>query len=236
MSNGHAIASHEAWLAARKALLLKEKAFTKARDDLSRQRRELPWETVDKTYAFEGADGKKTLAELFDGRHQLIVYHFMFLPEWDEGCPSCSFWADNFDRVIVHMNHRDTSMVAISHAAYPKLAAYRKRMGWGFTWLSSAGSDFNYDYHVAFTEDEMARGKALYNYTVQDPHIAEREGVSVFYKADAGTIYHTYSAFARGIDLLNTAYNYLDLTPKGRDEDAEEFPQFWVERHDEYDR
>jgi predicted dithiol-disulfide oxidoreductase (DUF899 family) len=232
--NDHPVVSHAAWLEARTAFLAREKAFTKARDELNRLRRELPWERVEKPYTFEGAAGTKTLAELFAGRRQLVVYHFMFLPEWDDGCPHCSFWADNFDPIIVHLNQRDITMVAISHAAYPKLATYRRRMGWSFEWLSSAGSDFNYDYYVAFRSEELQNESAFYNYKLQDPWISEREGVSVFYKADDGTIYHTYSAYARGIDLLNTAYNYIDLTPKGRDEEGHDGPQFWVRRHDEY--
>jgi predicted dithiol-disulfide oxidoreductase (DUF899 family) len=230
----HTVVSPREWIEARKAFLAKEKAFTQARDALSQARRELPWMAVDKPYAFEGPDGTQTLSELFDGRGQLVVYHFMFDPSWEAGCKSCSFWADNFDPIIVHLNHRDVSMVAISHAPYPKLAAYQTRMGWRFRWMSSNGNDFNFDYHVAFTPDEVAAKQADYNFTIQNPYETEREGVSVFTKDAGGNVFRTYSAYARGIDLLNTAYNYLDLVPKGRDEGGR--GAYWLRRHDEYDR
>ena len=227
----HAVVSPEEWLAARKALLAREKEFTKARDALSEARRALPWIKVDKNYVFDGPAGKETLADLFGGKSQLIVYHFMFMPDWDAGCPHCSRWADNFNSIIVHLNQRDVSMVAISRAPYEKLAAYRKRMGWSFKWLSSMSNDFNRDFGVAFTPEEVAAKKAFYNFKMQDPFVGEREGVSVFVK-DGDKIFRTYSAYARGIDLLSTDYNYLDLVPKGRDE-GERGP-FWVRRHDEY--
>ncbi len=230
----HAVVSHQKWLDARTAFLAKEKEFTRLRDELSRQRRELPWEAVSKEYVFEGPDGKQTLAALFDGRSQLIVYHFMFDPSWDAGCPSCSFWADNFNPVIVHLNQRDTTMIAVSRAPFSKLAAYEKRMGWNFKWVSSHGSDFNFDYHVSFTPEELAKKEGFYNFAKQDPWHPEREGTSVFYKDAAGRVFHTYSTYARGLDLQNTAYNYLDLTPKGRDEGGR--IQFWVRRRDEYGR
>jgi predicted dithiol-disulfide oxidoreductase (DUF899 family) len=235
MPDRHKIVSHDRWLHARKQFLRKEKALTRLRDRLSRERRNLPWERVDKPYVFEGADGKETLAQLFDGRRQLAVYHFMFAPDWDAGCPSCSFWADNFDDNIVHLAHRDVTMVAVSRAPYRKLVAYKKRMGWSFKWLSSSGTDFNFDYQASFRPDELAMNRALYNFKVQNPGVSEREGVSVFYKDARGAVFHTYSAYARGIDVLNTAYHYLDLVPKGRDEAGHAFPQFWVRRHDEYD-
>ena len=231
--NGHRVVSHEEWLSARTAFLAKEKEFTRLRDEVSRQRRELPWEVVTKDYSFEGPAGKQTLAELFDGRSQLIVYHFMFEPSWDAGCKHCSFWADNFDRIIVHLNHRDVTMVAISRAPYPKLAAYRQRMGWSFNWLSSFGSDFNFDFGVSFTTEQMEKNEASYNYRIGNPGHSEREGASVFYKDANGQMFHTYSAYARGIDMLNAAYHYIDLTPKGRDEG--DTPQRWVRRHDEYE-
>ena len=232
--DGHRVVSREEWLDARTALLRREKEFTRQRDELSRQRRELPWVKVDKTYTFQGPKGKETLSDLFDGRSQLIVYHFMFSPEWDAGCPHCSHWADNFNGVIVHLNHRDVSMVAVSRAPYAKIEKYRRRMGWTFQWLSSHDSDFNFDYHVSFTPEELAKKDAFYNYTRQDPGPADREGVSVFYKDARGNILHTYSAYARGIDMMNVDYQYLDLVPKGRDEDGR--GPFWVRRHDEYDR
>ena len=235
MTQQHAIVSGEKWMEARKQLLIKEKEFMRLRDELSQQRRELPWEMVQKEYVFEGANGKQTLAELFEGRSQLIVYHFMFHPEWEEGCKSCSFWADNFEGIIVHLNHRDVTMLAVSRAPYGKLAAYQKRMGWDFKWVSAFGTDFNFDYHVSFTPEEVANKRAFYNYTTQDPDSKEHAGVSVFYKDATGSVFHTYSAYARGIDMLNTAYHYLDLVPKGRDETELEFTQAWVRRHDEYE-
>ena len=226
------VVPHEQWIEARAAFLNREKQFTRARDELTRQLRELPWEAVEKDYVFNGPDGKETLAELFDGRSQLIVYHFMFGPDWDAGCPHCSFWADNFDPVIVHMNQRDVSMVAVSRAPYTRLAAYRKRMGWSFKWLSSAGTSFNFDYGVSFTPGEMERREAFYNYREQDPDASEREGISVFVDQGKRGIFHTYSTFARGIDMMNVDYQYLDLVPKGRDE-GDRGP-YWVKRHDEY--
>ncbi|SRR6266550_4297592 len=230
----HKVVAHDAWLEARKQFLVKEKEFTRLRDQLSQARRDLPWERVDKRYVFEGPNGQETLPELFDGRSQLIVYHFMFAPDWEEGCPHCSHWADNFNGIIVHLNQRDVTMVAVSRAGYGKLAAYKKRMGWTFKWVSSSGTDFNFDYHVSFTPDELAKEAAVYNFTVQNPGVPEREGVSVFCKDPAGSVFHTYSAYARGIDMLSVDYQYLDLVPKGRDEGGE--GPFWVRRHDEYRR
>jgi predicted dithiol-disulfide oxidoreductase (DUF899 family) len=228
------IVSEEEWVEARKALLKKEKDFTALRDQLSQQRRDLPWVAVTKEYVFEGQNGKQTLSELFDGRSQLIIYHFMFDPSWDEGCPHCSFWADNFNGIIVHLNHRDVTMIAASRAQYIKLAAYQKRMGWNFKWVSSYDTDFNFDYHVSFTQEELAKNKAYYNYTEQTSPSPELQGVSVFFKDSQGHMFHTYSTYSRGIDMLNAAYNYLDLVPKGRDEAGHDFPQFWVRRHNEY--
>jgi predicted dithiol-disulfide oxidoreductase (DUF899 family) len=229
----HRVVSPEEWLAARQELLREEKEFTRARDELSALRRKLPWEAVTKEYVFEGPQGRQTLPELFDGRSQLIVYHFMFAPEWEAGCPHCSHWADNFNGGIVHLNHRDVSLVAASRAPYAKLAAYRARMGWSFKWVSSGGSDFNFDYRVSFTPRELEAHRAFYNYTWQDPDVGEREGVSVFFKDEEGRVFHTYSAYARGIDIFNTDYNLLDLTPKGRDEGGR--GPYWVRRHDEYE-
>jgi predicted dithiol-disulfide oxidoreductase (DUF899 family) len=230
----HKIVSENEWIEARKALLKKEKELTILGDQLNQQRRELPWKEVNKEYVFEGPNGKQTLRELFDGRSQLIVYHFMFDPTWEAACLHCSFWADNFNGIIVHLNQRDVTMIAVSRAPYSKLAAYEKRMGWDFKWVSSYDTDFNFDYHVSFTPEELDRKEIFYNYNLQDTHSSEREGVSVFYKGPADRVYHTYSAYARGIDMLNVAYHYLDLVPKGRDEAGHEFPQFWVRRHDEY--
>jgi predicted dithiol-disulfide oxidoreductase (DUF899 family) len=227
----HAVVEHDEWVAARSALLAKEKAFTRARDELSRERRELPWEAVEKEYVFEGPRGAETLRELFAGRSQLIVYHFMFAPDDDAGCPHCSFWADSFDRNVVHLAAHETTLVAISRAPLAKLQAYQERMGWGFHWVSSGGNDFNADFGVAFSPDE--REAPIYNYGSQAPGLGDREGVSVFVR-DGEDVFHTYSAYARGIDLLNSAYNYIDLTPGGRDEEGRS-PQWWVRRHDEYE-
>jgi predicted dithiol-disulfide oxidoreductase (DUF899 family) len=232
----HAVVSRTEWLAARAAHLTKEKEFTRLRDQLSQQRRELPWAKVDKEYVFDGPKGQETLAELFGGRSQLIVYHFMFAPDWEAGCPHCSFWADNFNGVIVHLNHRDVAMIAVSRAPLQKLEAFKKRMGWNFKWVSSSATDFNFDYHVSFTPEELAKKEMFYNFAIHDDiESSEREGVSVFYKDAKGSVFHTYSAYARGIDMLNTAYHYLDLVPKGRDETELEFTQAWVRRHDEYE-
>jgi predicted dithiol-disulfide oxidoreductase (DUF899 family) len=227
----HEVVGHDAWLDARTALLTREKEFTRLRDELSRERRELPWEEVAKEYVFDGPSGKQTLAELFDGRSQLIVYHFMFDPEDDAGCPHCSFWADSFDRNIVHLNARDVTMVAVSRAPLAKLARYRERMGWTFHWVSSFESDFNYDYGVSFAPE--ARDTPVFNYGTLTPGVADREGASAFFKDEGGKVFHTYSTYGRGIDMLNAAYHYLDLVPKGRDEEGRP-PQFWVRRHDEY--
>ena len=232
--DNHRIVSKDEWLAARSALLKKEKEFTVLRDKLGQQQRDMPWVSVDKEYLFVGPNGKQTLSDLFDGRTQLIVYHFMYDPNWDAGCPSCSFWADNFNGIVVHLNQRDVTMIAVSRAPYSKIEEYKKRMGWNFKWVSSYDNDFNFDYHVSFTPEELSKKKAFYNYNLQDTHSPEREGVSVFYKETADHVFHTYSAYARGIDVLNVAYHYLDLVPKGRDEDGHEFAQFWVRRHDEY--
>ncbi len=230
----HQVVSPEQWIDARKKLLAKEKEFTHLRDELSKQRRDLPWEAVGKEYVFEGPDGRRTLSELFEGRSQLVVYHAMFAPEAAAACKHCSFWIDNFQRVIVHLAHRDVTLVAVSRAPHSKLASYSKRMGWSHTWYSSAETTFNYDYGVSFSPEEVAKGEAFYNYKRQDPSDADREGVSVFYKDEAGKIFHTYSTYARGIDMLNVAYHYLDIVPKGRDE-GDKGP-FWVRRHDEYGR
>ena len=234
--DNHKIVSQSEWVEARKDLLVKEKEFTIFRDQLNQKRRDLPWVQVNKEYVFDGPDGKQNLSELFDGRSQLIVYHFMFGPSWDAGCPSCSFWADNFNKIIIHLNQRDVTMIAVSRATYDKIAAYQKRMGWDFNWISSYDNEFNFDYHVSFTQEELAKKETFYNYVAQDTGVSEKEGVSVFFKNHSGQIFHTYSTYARGIDMLNVAYNYLDLVPKGRDEEGHEFLQSWVRRHDEYDK
>lgn len=231
----HTVVSSVEWIEARKQLLAKEKEFTRLRDQLSQQRRDLPWERVDKEYVFEGPSGQVTLSELFAGRQQLIVYHFMFDPNDEEGCPSCSFWADNFNGIVVHLNQRDVSFVAVSRAPLSKLEAFKRRMGWHFTWVSSFASDFNYDYHVSFTPEDRAGSEASYNYAMGDPGSADREGISVFYKDPSGDVFHTYSAFARGIDMVNGAYHFLDLIPRGRDEAGHDNPQYWVRHYDKYE-
>jgi predicted dithiol-disulfide oxidoreductase (DUF899 family) len=228
----HRVVSHDEWIAARTQLLLEEKEFTRLRDQLSQRRRDLPWEPVDKEYVFDGPNGKQTLSELFEGSSQLIVYHFMFNPKDSAGCPHCSFWADNFNGSIAHLNQRDATMVVVSRAPYAKLAAYEKRMGWTFKWLSSDDSDFNFDYQASFTPQQVTDKKAMYNFALQDPGGPDREGLSVFFKDSEGRIFHTYSTYARGIDMFNTTYQLLDLAPKGRDEDGR--GQYWVHRHDEY--
>jgi len=228
------VVTRDEWLAARKGHLEKEKEFTRLRDELSRQRRELPWVRVGKEYVFDGPDGKKTLADLFDGRGQLIVYHFMFGPGWEQGCPSCSFVSDHIDGSVVHLAHRDVTLMAVSRAPLSQIEAFRKRMGWRFKWVSSNGNDFNFDYHVSFTKDEMAKGDVYYNYEMQKFGSEEAPGVSVFYRDAAGDIFHTYSAYARGLDILVGAYNYLDLAPKGRDEDGLTHSMAWVRHHDRY--
>jgi predicted dithiol-disulfide oxidoreductase (DUF899 family) len=223
------------WLAARKELLRKEKEFTRLRDELSRQRREMPWERVEKQYVFDGPKGKETLADLFDGRSQLIVYHFMFGPGWKEGCPSCSYLADGFDGATVHLAHRDVTFLAISRAPLPEIEAFQKRMGWRFKWVSSFGNEFNRDYHVTFSNEERASGKVYYNYEMMEFPAEEGPGASVFYKNEGGEVFHTYSSYARGLDAMVSTYNWLDIAPKGRDEDGLAFSMAWVRHHDRYE-
>ena len=214
---GHAVVSHDEWLAARRALLEQEKAFNKRRDELTRARRAMPWERVAKPYAFDTLEGRRTLADLFDGRRQLLVYHFMFAPDWTEGCKHCSFWADNFDGTPVHLAQRDVAFVAVSRASISKIEAFKKRMGWSFDWVSCGErGDFNHDFQVPFYAEDYE----------------DREGISVFYKDSSGTIFHTYEAYARGIEPLNGAYHVLDMVPMGRDE-GEGGPG-WVRHHDRY--
>jgi len=227
----HRIVPSGEWLTARRQLLEKEKALTRLRDELSRERRELPWERVEKDYVFQTRDGRETLADLFASRGQLIVYHFMFGPDWDGGCKSCSFWADNFNGIVCHLNQRDVSMVAISRAPLAKLEAFRKRLGWTFKWASSAANDFNFDYHVSFKPEQA--GQAMYNFAKDDGSNEELPGISVFLK-DGGSIFHTYSCYSRGLDMMNTAYHYLDLVPKGRDEAGLPHSMAWVKYHDLY--
>jgi predicted dithiol-disulfide oxidoreductase (DUF899 family) len=229
----HRVVSHEQWVTERVAFMAKEKEFTRLRDELSRERRELPWEKVTKAYVFDGPRGRESLADLFGGRSQLVVYHLMFSPEWEEACKSCSFWADNFNGTDIHLAHRDITFLAISRAPYPKLDAYRRRMGWSFEWVSSGGSAFNYDFQASHDPKAARNGTAYYNYGTVVKVGEEMPGVSVFYKDGRGEVYHTYSTYSRGIDLLNGAYNYIDLTPRGRDEGGQIMS--WLRRHDQYE-
>ena len=229
----HQIASKSDWTAARLKFLEKEKAFTRARDELSAARRALPWEKIEQNYVFEGEHGSMSLADLFAGRSQLIVYHFMFGPDWEAGCKSCSFWADNYDRIVVHLNARDTNLATVSRAPYERLAAYKKRMGWSFTWVSSLGNSFNHDFAVSFTEDEIAKPDNNYNFGTQHFEMDEAPGLSVFAR-EGSDIFHTYSTYSRGLDMLNGAYHLLDLVPKGRDEKGLSYGMEWLRRRDEY--
>jgi predicted dithiol-disulfide oxidoreductase (DUF899 family) len=228
----HPVVSREQWLAARTAFLRKEKEFSRLRDELSQARRDLPWEKVAKAYAFDGPTGRESLAQLFAGRSQLVVYHFMFNDANEAGCPHCSFWADHYDGMVAHLAHRDTTFVVVSRASLAKIEAFKQRMGWRFKWVSAGQTDFNYDFHASFRPEDIKAGAALYNYAPVTANMVEREGISVFYRDAAGSVFHTYSTYARGIDLVNGTYNFLDLTPKGRDEGTK--PQSWVKHHDRY--
>jgi predicted dithiol-disulfide oxidoreductase (DUF899 family) len=230
----HKTVSEQEWLAARKALLAKEKDFTRSRDALSAERRTLPWVEMKKPYVFDTREGKKTLAELFGDKSQLIVYHFMLGPGWKEGCPSCSYLADHFDGATIHLTNRDVAFVVVSRAPLTEIETFKQRMSWRFPWVSSFGNDFNFDYHVSFRKDELGPN-AEYNYEKQEIDSDEMPGASVFYKDASGTVFHTYSAYARGLDILVGAYNFLDLTPKGRDEDELPWTMAWVRHHDKYE-
>jgi len=229
------VVSPAEWLAARKELLKKEKEFSRLRDQLSQQRREMPWEKVEKSYLFDGPKGKETLADLFGGRSQLIMYHFMLGPGWAEGCPSCSYLSDHIDGSVVHLAARDVRLAVVSRAPYAEIEAFKKRMGWKFHWVSSNAIDFNYDYHVSMSKDELGKGEVYYNYSMQKFPSEERPGTSVFYKDAGGNIYHTYSSYGRGLDILVGAYNWLDIAPKGRDEAALKHTMAWVRHHDKYE-
>jgi predicted dithiol-disulfide oxidoreductase (DUF899 family) len=229
----HKVVSHEQWIKARKQFLVKEKKFSKLRDELNRQRRALPWEKVEKDYAFDGPEGRQTLADLFDGKSQLVVYHFMFGPGWEEGCAHCSFWADHYDGLNLHIGQRDTTFVVVSRAPWKEIKPFKQRMGWRFKWVSSCHTDFNFDLNVSFTREQIKSGVLPYNYGKSRLLSEEREGVSAFYKDERGDVYHTYSSYERGIDLMNTTYNFLDLTAKGRDENPDA-SQDWARYHDKY--
>lgn len=230
----HAVVSREEWLAARQALLLKEKELTRLRDRLNAERRALPWVRIEKEYVFDGPDGRETLADLFAGRSQLIIKHFMFGPGWAEGCVGCSFESDHAEAALVHLENHDVTYVAVSRAPYAEIEPFKRRMGWRFKWVSSFGSDFNYDFHVSFTADAMTRGESYYNYAVQPVASDEMSGRSVFYKDETGQIFHTYSSYGRGGELFLGSYHYLDITPKGRNETGRGNLTDWVRHHDRY--
>jgi predicted dithiol-disulfide oxidoreductase (DUF899 family) len=231
----HAVVTRDVWLRARTALLAREKEHTRQRDELARQRRELPWVRIDKAYRFDGPRGVETLADLFRGRSQLLVYHFMFGPDWDEGCPSCSLLCDHVDGALVHLEHRDVSFTAVSRAPFARIESFRRRMGWRFPWVSSGGSDFNHDFGVSFTAEELASGKVTYNFRTEDAFVEDLPGISAFYREEDGHIYHTYSTYARGGEPLIGVYAWLDYAPKGRDEDGLRFTMSWVRHHDRYE-
>jgi len=231
----HKIVPRDEWIAARKAHLAEEKAFTRARDALSKKRRELPWERAEKTYVFDGPGGKQTLADLFGGKSQLIVYHFMLGPGWEAGCPSCSYLADHFDGAAMHLAQRDVAFVVVSRAPLPEIEKFKARMGWKFKWVSSFGSDFNFDYQVSATPEQKAAGKVMYNYEMTEFPSDELPGASVFFKNETGEIFHTYSSYGRGLDMFIGAYHFLDIAPRGRDEDGLAFSMAWVRHHDKYE-
>lgn len=230
----HRIVSQDEWIAARKELLKKEKESTRLLDELGERRRNLPWVKVTKNYVFDGPEGPVSLADLFAGRSQLAIYHFMFGPDWQEGCPSCSYVSDHLDGTLPHLAERDVTLVTVSHAPFAKLDAFKKRMGWHINWVSAYNTDFNQDFHVSFTAEEV-KGKVDYNYTQQEFPSEEAPGLSVFYKDANGDMYHTYSTYGRGLDLLVGTYRILDMVPKGRDEDDLPFPMDWVRYHDRYE-
>ncbi len=231
MIKDHQVVSSDEWLTTRLQLLAKEKELTRLRDQLSQQRRDLPWERVDREYIFDGPNGKESLAQLFEGRSQLIVYHFMFDPTWEAGCRGCSWWADNFERNVIHLNHRDVTLVAVSRAPLSKIEAFKRRLGWSFKWVSSGANEFNYDYHVSFKPDG---GQSYYNYREKKNSMTELPGISVFYKDPDGTVFHTYSCYERGLDMMNAGYHYMDLVPKGRDEEGLPTSIAWVRHRDNY--
>ena len=228
------VVSHAEWLDARTAFLAREKEFVRLRDELSRLRRTLPWERVEHPYTFQATKGNVTLADLFDGRSQLIVYHFMFGPGSQAGCTGCSFLADHFDGTLLHLANRDTTLAVVSRAPLAEIQSFKKRMGWNFEWVSSFGSDFNFDYHVSFTPQQRACGKVYYNYDTGKFPNEEAPGASVFAKDASGEVFHTYSSYARGLDILMGTYNLLDMVPKGRNEEGSSRPMSWVRHHDSY--
>jgi predicted dithiol-disulfide oxidoreductase (DUF899 family) len=234
-TEGHRVVSRDEWVTERKMLLSREKELTRLRDQIAHERRALPWVSVDKNYVFAAPEGQRTLADLFEGRSQLLVQHFMFVPGWEEGCPSCSFMADHADGMIVHLAHRDVTFVAISRAPLPDIEQFLQRMGWQFNWVSSHGTDFNHDFGVSFTPEEVARGELYYNYGRWPFAYEEWPGISVFIKDDVGNVFHTYSTYGRGVEVMMGTYSLLDLTPRGRDERDVAYKMEWVRHHDRYD-
>jgi predicted dithiol-disulfide oxidoreductase (DUF899 family) len=231
----HPVVSRERWLAVRKALLAREKELTRLRDQLASARRALPWVRIEKDYVLEAPEGRRGLGELFEGRRQLLVQHFMFGPGWEQGCPSCSFMADHLEGMKVHLEHRDLTLLVVSRAPLAEIERFRRRMGWQFKWVSSQGSDFNHDFRVSFTPEEMATGAVDYNYAMRPFPSEEAPGISVFYRNDAGEVFHTYSTYGRGVEAMMGTYNLLDLTPIGRDEHNPDYPMDWVRHHDRYE-
>lgn len=231
----HPVVSRDRWITERRTLLAHEKELTRLHDRIARERRALPWVHIEKNYVFDGPEGRRTLADLFEGRRQLLVQHFMFGPGWEQGCPSCSFMADHIDGMNVHLAHRDVTLLVVSRAPLAEIERFRQRMGWQFTWVSSHGSDFNHDFGVSFTPEELAKGEVNYNYGMRPFPSEEAPGISIFYKDDAGEVFHTYSTYGRGVEVMMGTYNLLDLTPKGRDEHNPEFTMDWVRHHDRYE-
>ncbi|MDP3761122.1 MAG: DUF899 domain-containing protein [Variovorax sp.] len=231
----HSVVSRDKWLAERKTLLAQEKELTRLRDRIASERRALPWVHIEKNYVFDTPEGKRSLADLFEGRSQLMVQHFMFGPGWEQGCPSCSFMADHTAGMQIHLEHRDVTFVAVSRATLPEIERFRRRMGWQFSWVSSNGNDFNYDFHVSFKPEERVNGTVHYNYGMVEFPAEEAPGISLFYKDDAGEVFHTYSTYGRGVEVMMGTYNMLDLTPKGRDEHDGFYKMDWVRHHDRYE-
>ena len=231
----HAVVNPDRWIAERKKLLAREKELTHLRDKIAGQLRALPWVRIDKDYVFDTLAGKRTLADLFEGRSQLMVQHFMLGPGWEQGCPSCSYMADHTDGMQIHLEHRDVTFVAVSRAPMAEIERFYRRMGWKFKWVSSNGNDFNYDFHVSFTPEERAQGEVYYNFGMTDFPAEEAPGISLFYKNEAGEVFHTYSTFGRGVEVMMGTYNMLDLTPRGRDEEGLSYGMEWVRHHDRYE-
>jgi predicted dithiol-disulfide oxidoreductase (DUF899 family) len=232
----HPVVSLERWVAERKALLAREKELTRLHDQIARERRALPWVQIEKDYVFDTPEGWRTLSDLFEGRRQLLVQHFMLGPGWEEGCKSCSYMADHVDGMKVHLEHRDVTLMAVSRAPLGEIEVFRRRMGWQFKWVSSYGTDFNHDFGVSFTQDELARDEVYYNFDMQPFPSEEAPGISVFYRNEAGEVFRTYSTYGRGVEVMMGTYSLLDLTPRGRDEPNRLYAMDWVRHHDRYEQ